>query len=256
MCESTARNLRSAGNGKRVLSAVAGAIFLATTGCVVDEPGGEALHAFAADVTAQFCQSLETCCVDWNFSRAVCEGYMQWLDDAVSTARRGHFVYHEQAAERCLADLERADLCREHVPSSCARVFESRLGPGELCESTLECPTGPGGYSGCELKPDGSRRCAEAAEGENCAWTCADDGFCISNGGLPTGKSCDLRQGLHCASSGTCEAVGAVESMELFSSTASCDPNELDPCPGHPCNDAVCGQPDSFICVVGLGSLE
>lgn len=256
MCESTARNLGVSGNGTRTLGAVLGAILLAATGCIVDEPPSESLAAFASAFTATFCQSLETCCVDWNFSRSVCERSMQWLDIAASSARRGHFVYHEQAAARCLADLQRADLCQEHVPASCARVFESQLGPGEVCESALDCPPDPGGYSSCALEADGAHRCAGAAvQGERCAWTCADDGFCVSNGGLPTGKTCHLRQGLHCGSSGTCEGVGAVESIKLGSSTASvCDPNELDPCPGHPCSNEVCGQPDSFICVVGLGN--
>jgi len=251
MCEDNART-------SRLRFVFSTAILLATAGCVVDDtPPPEPLEAFASDFTLEFCQSLETCCVDWNFSRNVCQSYMRWLDDAVSTARRDRFVYHEHQATKCLDDLRRADLCNEHVPSTCAGVFESLLGPGDACESALECPPDAGGYAGCELEADGARRCAGAAQlGERCAWTCDDGGFCSPSGDSPIGKSCYLRQGLQCASSGKCERLDLTGGIERLPSTSICDPNELDPCRGRSCSDAVCGQPASFICVVGLGSLE
>lgn len=248
----TRRHGRVPARATSMLVGVASAVLLAQTGCGAVETKSEPIEVFAAEFRTSFCGSLETCCVDYNFSRAVCESAMRWLD-AASTGRRGAFVYHEAEAVRCLEDLGRTDVCLRHVPASCARVFEGLLGPGDACESELECPPDPGGSMSCVLDTDGVHRCVGAARlGEPCAWTCDEDGLCYPSGESPVGSTCYVADGLHCASNGRCESLVPVERLAL---APSCDPNELDPCRGRPCNDALCGEPASFICVIGLGSV-
>ena len=107
--------------------------------------------------------------------------------------------------------------------------------PGEECESTNECAPVEGATLTCVGTCEAEFR---AAAGDECNSTCTERGIsvsCIGFGGGDEGfnRACYRNDGLHCGSSGTCEAV--IEEGE------ACEQRVSSPCAeGLRCAEGVC----------------
>src|SRR5262245_26088537 len=96
---------------------------------------------YAADYIDAFCTSLAPCCTFVPFSIGECKTWLGFvMMYEASAARADKYVFYQDRADQCLADIRAQGLCTGVEPASCAGVVEGKLAGGDSCKSSAECP--------------------------------------------------------------------------------------------------------------------
>jgi hypothetical protein len=183
---------------------------------------------FAEDYSRVFCDALAPCCALLDFDVESCRLWigLGFVSEA-QAARKDLFVFHQDRATQCIADIEAMGLCSGIEPASCRSVTEGTLPGGSECKSSAECVSSDRSPGSCFPATDGTNRCdypgRAAAQGETCAGDCDDDYPCVSEvAGMDT--FCYPDTGLYCLDD-VCtpfDPIGAPCSFDSCVSGATC----------------------------------
>ena len=184
---------------------------------------------FAEEYSRVFCDALAPCCALVDFSVEACRLLLDlgFVTEA-KAAREDLFVFHQDRATQCIADIEAMGLCSGVEPASCHTVTEGRLPGGSVCESSAECLSSDRSRGSCVPAVDGTIRCdypgRAAALGGACVGDC-DFGDPCSSDVAGMDSFCYPDTGLYC-DGGFCRAldpIGAPCSFDSCVVGAMCD---------------------------------
>jgi hypothetical protein len=184
---------------------------------------------FAEEYSRVFCNALAPCCALSDFSVEACRVWLglSFVSEA-KAAREDLFVFHQDRATQCIADITAMGLCSGVEPASCRAVTEGRLPGGSVCESSAECVSSDRSPGSCFLAVDDTNRCdypgRAAALGGACAGDC-DFGAPCSSEVAGMDAFCYPDTGLYC-DGGVCRAldpIGAPCSFDSCVVGAMCD---------------------------------
>ena len=194
-------------------------LLVATLGAVACSEEGDPpvtpYQEFVGEYSNAFCDALAPCCVSLEFSVEDCKSLFEFAAAGAAAAREELFVFHQDRADLCLADLRAEGICSGIEPASCRSVTEGTLAGGEVCRDAAECVSSARSGGACLPDADGTDRCqfpGRAAErGEACVGSCADLFPCSSDEAGMDGY-CYEDTGLFCNGDGVCQdfvALGA-----------------------------------------------
>jgi len=191
------------------------ACVLGTASCGGDEEATRTPYEeFASEYVDVFCGALEPCCTLVPFSVENCRSLMGFfVVYEAAAARESKFVFHEDRARQCLADLRAQGLCTGIEPESCRDVTEGKIPGGGSCKSGVECPSSDRSASACSLAEDGDGVCRfpgrAGALGEACAGNCEDARLECGSDVAGMDTFCYRDTGLTCTA-GTCQPLAAL----------------------------------------------
>jgi hypothetical protein len=188
---------------------------------------------FAAEYSRALCDALAPCCSLVEFSVESCRAWLGlgFVAEAKS-ARPENYVFHQDRADQCLADISARGLCSGGEPESCRTVTEGKLPGGSECRGSAECLSTDRTPGGCFAGLDDVERCVypgrAAGRGEACVGDCDDIYGCSSD--MPGMDSfCYPDTGLWC-NGGTCQDFDAIGAPCTFDTCAV----------GAMCSGSVC----------------